>query len=253
MKRRLESNASRRARRAARRNHCARQAGPRARPQARQKRQDRPARDRRRSAGIHRPPHGRGIRLLRHPRLPDRRHPGDGLHARIRPQQLFRRHRPDRVEDAVGGPAQAAAQQGPQRTLPARLDDQADGRRWHCNSTASTRRTISSAAAATSSGIASSAASAGTEAWTCTGRSPRAATPISTRWPIASATTRSRRWREQLGLGQKFDLPVVSQNYGTMPDSEWKRAQVRTEQAPDRTARTGPVPTRSTQRSARAS
>ncbi|CAA9492072.1 MAG: Peptidoglycan D,D-transpeptidase MrdA [uncultured Sphingomonas sp.] len=26
----------------------------------------------------------------------------------------------------------------------------------------------------------------------------------------------------QLGLGQKFDLPVVSQNYGTVPDSAWK-------------------------------
>ncbi len=26
-----------------------------------------------------------------------------------------------------------------------------------------------------------------------------------------------------LGLGQKFDLPVVSQSYGTIPDSEWKR------------------------------
>lgn len=26
-----------------------------------------------------------------------------------------------------------------------------------------------------------------------------------------------------LGLGQKFDLPVVSQRYGTMPDSQWKR------------------------------
>jgi penicillin-binding protein 2 len=26
-----------------------------------------------------------------------------------------------------------------------------------------------------------------------------------------------------LGLGQKFDLPVVSQNYGTIPDSAWKR------------------------------
>ena len=26
-----------------------------------------------------------------------------------------------------------------------------------------------------------------------------------------------------LGLGQKFDLPVVSQSYGTVPDSEWKR------------------------------
>jgi penicillin-binding protein 2 len=28
---------------------------------------------------------------------------------------------------------------------------------------------------------------------------------------------------KQLGLGQKFDLPVVSQNYGTVPDSEWKK------------------------------
>jgi penicillin-binding protein 2 len=28
-----------------------------------------------------------------------------------------------------------------------------------------------------------------------------------------------------LGLGQRFDLPVVSQSYGTVPDSEWKRAR----------------------------
>jgi penicillin-binding protein 2 len=27
---------------------------------------------------------------------------------------------------------------------------------------------------------------------------------------------------KQLGLGQKFDLPVVSQSYGTVPNSEWK-------------------------------
>ncbi len=27
---------------------------------------------------------------------------------------------------------------------------------------------------------------------------------------------------KRLGLGQKFDLPVVSQNYGTVPDSAWK-------------------------------
>lgn len=27
---------------------------------------------------------------------------------------------------------------------------------------------------------------------------------------------------KQLGLGQKFDLPLVTQNYGTVPDSEWK-------------------------------
>jgi penicillin-binding protein 2 len=29
-------------------------------------------------------------------------------------------------------------------------------------------------------------------------------------------------WRE-LGLGQRFDLPVVSQSYGTVPDSQWKQ------------------------------
>jgi len=28
---------------------------------------------------------------------------------------------------------------------------------------------------------------------------------------------------KQMGFGQKFDLPVVSQNYGTMPSAEWKR------------------------------
>ena len=28
---------------------------------------------------------------------------------------------------------------------------------------------------------------------------------------------------KRLGIGQKFDLPVVSQNYGTMPSAEWKR------------------------------
>jgi penicillin-binding protein 2 len=30
---------------------------------------------------------------------------------------------------------------------------------------------------------------------------------------------------KQLGLGQKFDLPVVSQSYGTVPDSAWKLAR----------------------------
>ena len=30
---------------------------------------------------------------------------------------------------------------------------------------------------------------------------------------------------KRLGLGQKFDLPVVSQNYGTVPDSAWKLAR----------------------------
>jgi penicillin-binding protein 2 len=31
----------------------------------------------------------------------------------------------------------------------------------------------------------------------------------------------------ELGLGERFDLPVVSQNYGTVPDSEWKRRRYR--------------------------
>ncbi|HEX8223544.1 MAG TPA: penicillin-binding protein 2 [Allosphingosinicella sp.] len=30
---------------------------------------------------------------------------------------------------------------------------------------------------------------------------------------------------KRLGFGQKFDLPVVSQNYGTMPSAEWKKAR----------------------------
>ncbi|HUE78744.1 MAG TPA: penicillin-binding protein 2 [Sphingomicrobium sp.] len=33
---------------------------------------------------------------------------------------------------------------------------------------------------------------------------------------------------KRLGLGQKFDLPVVSQSYGTVPDSEWKERRYRT-------------------------
>ena len=32
----------------------------------------------------------------------------------------------------------------------------------------------------------------------------------------------------KLGLGQKFDLPVVSQSYGTVPDSAWKRKKFET-------------------------
>ena len=40
----------------------------------------------------------------------------------------------------------------------------------------------------------------------------------------------------QLGLGQKFDLPVVSQSYGTVPDSEWKAAPLQEEPEADRAA-----------------
>ncbi len=45
---------------------------------------------------------------------------------------------------------------------------------------------------------------------------------------------------KMLGLGQKFDLPVVSQSYGTVPDSEWKlkryQANKRLIERPDWTA-----------------
>ncbi|HYG46960.1 MAG TPA: penicillin-binding protein 2 [Allosphingosinicella sp.] len=30
---------------------------------------------------------------------------------------------------------------------------------------------------------------------------------------------------KRLGFGEKFDIPVVSQNYGTMPSAEWKKAR----------------------------
>ena len=42
---------------------------------------------------------------------------------------------------------------------------------------------------------------------------------------------------KQLGLGQKFDLPVVSQSFGTVPDSEWKLRRYNDNQAADRAAR----------------
>ena len=40
----------------------------------------------------------------------------------------------------------------------------------------------------------------------------------------------------KLGLGQKFDLPVVSQSFGTVPDSAWKLRRYSQEQAADRAA-----------------
>ena len=80
--------------------------------------------------------------------------------------------------------------------------------------------------------------------------STRAATPISTQWATASAIDAIAPVAKLLGLGQKFDLPVVSQRYGTMPDSAWKRA-VRAEPRSS-SAPTGRNRTRSTRRSARA-
>ncbi len=57
----------------------------------------------------------------------------------------------------------------------------------------------------------------------------------------------------QLGLGQKFDLPVVSQSYGTVPDSAWKSRALQRRPGARSSGRTGPHRTRSTRRSARAS
>jgi hypothetical protein len=57
----------------------------------------------------------------------------------------------------------------------------------------------------------------------------------------------SSRW-----VRQKFDLPVVSQNYGTCPSAEWKR--MRFEKNPKSIERPDwTESTRSTRRSARAS
>jgi penicillin-binding protein 2 len=41
---------------------------------------------------------------------------------------------------------------------------------------------------------------------------------------------------KRLGLGEKFDLPLVTQNYGTVPDSEWKARKFEREQASRRAA-----------------
>ena len=109
--------------------------------------------------------------------------------------------------------------------------------RWRCRRPASIPTRRSTARAATGSATASSAASAATARSTCAGPSPRAATPISTRWATASATTASRRWRSGSGLGQKFDLPVVSQSFGTVPDSAWKARKFKDNPRIDRAAR----------------
>ena len=42
---------------------------------------------------------------------------------------------------------------------------------------------------------------------------------------------------KRLGLGQKFDLPVVSQSYGTVPDSAWKARNIKDNPRIDRAAR----------------
>ena len=61
--------------------------------------------------GICRPPAGRGIGQLHDHRLRDRRYFVPRLDAGLRPQQLLRRDRPDRMVGAVEGRAQASGQQ----------------------------------------------------------------------------------------------------------------------------------------------
>ena len=83
--------------------------------------------DRRRPAELRRAPAGRAIGQLRHPRLQQRRHPRSGLDARLRPEQLLRRHQPFGMGHDGAGPAPSADQQGAERALSARLDLQAGG------------------------------------------------------------------------------------------------------------------------------
>ena len=62
---------------------------------------NRPAQHQRRPAGLCRAPAGRGIGLGHGARLPDRRLARPGLDAGLRPQQLLRRDRAERMADAV--------------------------------------------------------------------------------------------------------------------------------------------------------
>ena len=122
------------------RSHRAGPAGPPAHHPATGQRLAAPHDDRRRPAGICGAPARRGIGQLRRPRLQQWRHPRSGLDARLRPEQLLRRHQPFGMGDDARGRTAPADQQGAERALPARLDLQAgggDGADWR---PASTRR-----------------------------------------------------------------------------------------------------------------
>ena len=135
---------SRHARRPARRSHRARQAGQGTRPQARPQRPDGPADDRPGPAAICGAADGRPVGRPRRDGRGERRHARLRVDAGVRSEQLQRRHRTDRMEDAVRERSHPASQQGRAGALSVRLDDQAgDGagvpeagidpkRRVHC-------------------------------------------------------------------------------------------------------------------------
>ena len=103
-------------------------------------------------------------------RLPDRRHAGDGVDAGLRSQQLFRRHQPSRMEDAVRRRSCAADEQGAAGAVSAGLDGQADERAGAARGGRRSRRDASIAPARCASATASSTAgsAAATAPSTCT-------------------------------------------------------------------------------------
>ena len=120
--------AARRARRQAGRGDRARQAGPRARDASRRRRARPAADDRRGPAGICRAPARHQFGLGGGDRRDQRRRPRVRVDAGLRPQQLFRRHQPSRMEDAVGQRPRPADEQDPAGALSAGIDGQADER-----------------------------------------------------------------------------------------------------------------------------
>ncbi len=155
----------------------------------------------------------------------DRRHPRSGLDAGLRSQQLHRRDQPQRVEDAVRRRAQALAQQGAELGL---------------YPPGSTFKPMV-AMALLQAGIDPKARvncpggfQLGNRFFRCLGRhgsmTMHTAIARSCNTYFYAMGRRAgidiiSAMGKRLGFGQKFDLPVVSQNYGTMPSAEWKKAR----------------------------
>ena len=71
------------------------------------------------------------------------------------------------------------------------------------------------------SATATSAATRSTGRWTCTRRSSAAATPISGRRASSPIPQQTTEMVHYLGYGEKFDLPIPTQRFGTMPSPKW--------------------------------
>ena len=172
------------------------------------------------------------------------------LDARLRSQQLHRRDQPQRVEDAVGRRAQALAQQGAERPLPARLDLQADGRHGPAPGRDRPQGPVN----------CPGGFQLGNRFFRCLGRhgSMTMHTPSRELQHLFLRHGPARRDRHHLGDGQAPRLRPEVRHPRRLPelrdDAErpWKKA--RYERAPSSSSgRTGPSPTPSTPRSARAS